>query len=159
MTARAPEFRGPVLHFAGVGVLSCALSWIRNGGARDDQPGDGTLVGAGGAVLAHHARRRNRYKRGGDREREPFDVVIDSLRNRSLDAVQFLDLHEALETLEQVDARGARVLDLRFFAGLTIRETADVLGVSAATVESDFRVARAWLRKKLSEKREAGHDA
>ncbi len=101
-------------------------------------------------ALVNHALARSRKKRGGGREREPFEIVIKSLAVRSLAAAEFLDLHEALDRFAQVDERAARVVELRFFSGLTILETAKVLELSSATVESDFRVARAWLREALA---------
>jgi RNA polymerase sigma-70 factor (ECF subfamily) len=60
-----------------------------------------------------------------------------------------LSLHEALSTLEARDARQGRVVELRYFGGLDINETAEVLGVSPATVKRDWRVAKLWLRREL----------
>ena len=61
-----------------------------------------------------------------------------------------VDLDDALQRLEQIDPRYGRVVECRFFAGLTVEETAEALGVSAATVARDWRFARAWLRDVLS---------
>ena len=65
-------------------------------------------------------------------------------------ALDLLDLEEALRKLEDRDPRQVDVIELRFFAGLTVRETADVLGVSTRTVEDDWSFARAWLSRELS---------
>jgi RNA polymerase sigma factor (TIGR02999 family) len=101
-------------------------------------------------ALVDHARARSRQKRGGDWDRTPFTILLDSLDGSPLDAASFLDLHESLKVLERIDARGAKVVELRFFVGLTIAEVAELLEVSDATVENDFRAARAWLRDRLS---------
>jgi RNA polymerase sigma factor (TIGR02999 family) len=98
-------------------------------------------------VLAAHARRRAADKRGGDRQRVPLDAVLDYLEEQRLDV---LALHEALERLATFHERQSHVVTLRFFAGCTVAEVADQLGVSVATVESDFRIARAWLRRQLA---------
>ncbi len=100
-------------------------------------------------VLVSHARERLRHKRGGVHDRQPFEIVVEGYDERRLEAGEFLDLNEALETLEEIAPREAKVLDLRFFWGLSVAETADVLGLSKTTVEASYRTARAWLRNKL----------
>ena len=64
--------------------------------------------------------------------------------------VDVIALHELLERLEQLEPRQSRVVELRFFAGLTVEETAEVLGVSPATIKSDWRIAKAWLYAELN---------
>jgi RNA polymerase sigma factor (TIGR02999 family) len=97
-------------------------------------------------VLAAHARRRAADKRGGRRERLPLDAVLDHFEEQRVDVVA---LHEALDRLAAFHERQSHVVTLRFFAGCTVPEVADRLGVSVGTVESDFRLARAWLRRQL----------
>lgn len=99
-------------------------------------------------ILVDHARRRGRTKRGGDRKR----VILDDeamLSPREVDDILAVD--EALERLAKVDERQAKVVELRFFGGLTVQETADALGVSKRTIENEWKFARAWLRREFSE--------
>jgi RNA polymerase sigma factor (sigma-70 family) len=77
----------------------------------------------------------------------PLDDVVDVLEGQSEDLVA---LDEALLRLAATDARQARVVELRFFGGLTVDETAEVLGVSARTVKGDWQVAKLWLLRELS---------
>ncbi len=98
-------------------------------------------------LLIDHARKRKAEKRGGDRERVTLDAVLDSAAERSID---LLALDEALETLARLHERQARVVELRFFGGLTVPGAAQVLEVSPATVDNDWRMARAWLTRRLS---------
>ena len=97
-------------------------------------------------VLVEHARARGTDKRGGGAHR----VTLDS-RVLGTDAaeVDTLALDEALDKLGALDGRPARVVELRFFGGLTIAETADALGVSKRTAELDWSLARAFLRREL----------
>ena len=97
-------------------------------------------------ILIEHARRRGTRKRGGSLLRVDLDaaLVYEPQKPREL-----LALDEALERLEQVDARQSRIVELRFFGGLTIRETAEVLGVGVTTVKTEWAVAAAWLRREL----------
>ena len=99
-------------------------------------------------VLVEHARRRNALKRGGDRHRVPLE---DSLSLSEVLPLELMDLEEKLCTLERVDSRKARIVELRFFGGLTCQEIGDQLGVSLRTVEDDWYAARAWLRRELSQ--------
>lgn len=93
-------------------------------------------------ILTEYARRRLSQKRGGEAQHVPFDETLDSLRIRGVD---FIALDEALNTLSQIDARKARVVELRFFAGLSVRETADLLQISEDTVLRDWKFAKHWL--------------
>ena len=97
-------------------------------------------------VLVDHARRRNAGKRQGGRGRVPLDEVVASFEELG---VGVIDLHEALKRLGKMFPRPARVVELRFFGGLSIPEVARTLGVSDGTVESDWRIARAWLHGEL----------
>jgi RNA polymerase sigma factor (TIGR02999 family) len=98
-------------------------------------------------VLADYARGRGREKRGGGRQAVTLDEVMGWTPDHS---VNLVDLDDSLDKLGRLNERHARVVELRFFGSLTIPETADVLGVSTATVEADWNMARAWLRRELS---------
>jgi RNA polymerase sigma-70 factor, ECF subfamily len=104
-------------------------------------------------VLVDHARSRNYQKRGGDVVRITFDEMslggIEPTR-------ELLALDEALDALASVDARKSSVVELRFFGGLSVEETAIVLEVSVDTVMRDWKLARAWLLRELSPN--AGHE-
>lgn len=97
-------------------------------------------------VLVDYAVRRNAEKRGGGRERVPLSPVMVAVDDRVED---LLALDEALERLRALDERQCRVVECRFFAGMSVEETAEVLGVSAATVKRDWTHARAWLNRAL----------
>ena len=99
-------------------------------------------------ILIEHARKRGRIKRGGSRARLPASV-LDFVAAE--DPADFLALEEAVRRLEQQDPRMGRVVSLRFFAGLSVEETARVLGVSQRTVKREWTVARAWLYRALKE--------
>lgn len=99
-------------------------------------------------ILVDHARERARQKRGGDRSRVAFDEALTISRDRDLDV---LAVNEALEKLAAVDERQARIVELRFFGGLTMDEVAMVLGVSKRTAEAEWTMIRAWLRRELSD--------
>lgn len=97
-------------------------------------------------ILVDHARTRSAAKRGGAL---PPVTLTDSAAVTDLPAVEILAVHEALERLEVLDPQQARLVELRYFAGLTIAETAAALGVSPATAKRDWVVASAWLRREL----------
>ena len=97
-------------------------------------------------LLMDAAAARRAAKRGGDAE--PVTLTTD-VGGTGIDLDALLDLDRALERLTEVDERAARVLELRFFVGLSVEETAEVLEVSAPTVKRDWRTARAWVRKEL----------
>jgi RNA polymerase sigma factor (TIGR02999 family) len=98
-------------------------------------------------VLTDHARAKRTQKRGGDAlERVTLDT--DRVAQAPLD-VDVIALDDALSELAGYDERKHRVVELRYFGGLTIEETASVLGVSTTTVESEWRAARAWLAQRL----------
>lgn len=99
-------------------------------------------------ILVDYARGRTRDKRGGGAEVLSLDAVAEFLSVE--EAEELVALDAALEELRAVHPRGAHVVDCRFFAGLTLEETAGVLGVSSKTVQRDWEVARAWLRKEVA---------
>ncbi len=98
-------------------------------------------------VLVDHARGRAAQKRGGDRAKVSLIDAVDLTEESPLD---FESLDEALKRLAALDPRQAQVVELRFFGGLTVDEAAEVLGVSPRTIEVDWSMARAWLRRELS---------
>jgi RNA polymerase sigma factor (TIGR02999 family) len=94
-----------------------------------------------------HARARLRHKRGGGQQQVSLAAAADVAIGKASD---LLALDDALNALAELDPQQSRIIELRFFGGLTIEETAEVLGVSTATVERGWRVARAWLRAELT---------
>jgi RNA polymerase sigma factor (TIGR02999 family) len=97
-------------------------------------------------ILVDHARARGTQKRGGGAERVTFDealVVTDQAQQ------DFVALDDALEALAKFDERKSRVIELRFFGGLSLAETAAVLTVSVDTVMRDWRLAKAWLQAEM----------
>jgi RNA polymerase sigma factor (TIGR02999 family) len=101
-------------------------------------------------ILIDHARRRQYVKHGGETERVPFEVAISEVGLMSQPrAAELLALDEALDELARLDPRKSRVVELRYFGGLSLEETAKVLGVSPMTVRRDWRAAKAWLYKKV----------
>jgi RNA polymerase sigma factor (TIGR02999 family) len=99
-------------------------------------------------ILVDYARTRRRIKRGGGRQPVPLDEVEGFLSNQEADEVLALD--EALTRLEAVNERASQVVQYRFYSGLTLEETAEVLGVSVKTVQRAWLTARAWLRKEIT---------
>lgn len=99
-------------------------------------------------VLTDHARRRAAIRRGAAYERVPLDQVVDYFHAQKLDVGS---VHEALDRLAELNERQSQVITLRYFGGLTFPEIAAAIGVSQATVERDWRIARAWLRIQLRE--------
>lgn len=107
-------------------------------------------------ILVEEARRRRSLKRGGDRWRVPLPEVGSG---HEADPDEIVDLDEALTTLEGVDASMAQVVQLRYFGGLTVEESAAVMGVSPRTVKRDWEAARLWLFRRIREARGEGGDA
>jgi RNA polymerase sigma factor (TIGR02999 family) len=101
-------------------------------------------------LLIDHARAKGRAKRGGGRHRVTFDEGLTPFASGELDVDQLLAVNEGLDRLAELDPRPARVVELRFFGGLTVPEVALVLGVSQRTIEGDWTHARAWLKRELS---------
>ena len=104
-------------------------------------------------VLIDHARARGTQKRGGWGDRVKLDV--DAVPVDAPDE-QLLCLDQALDRLEAWNERYGRIVECRFFAGMSIEETAEALGISPATVKRDWLVARAWLHRELSDEPDAG---
>ena len=98
-------------------------------------------------ILVDYARRQTRAKRGAGAQQITLDEAMLVSKNSS---DQLLAVDDALQKLEQFDKRKSQVAILRFFAGLSVEETADALAISVETVTRDWRVARAWLRNELS---------
>lgn len=97
-------------------------------------------------ILVDHARQHQAAKRGGDAQRVSITDVEPVAQQAPVD---LLALNEALDELATMDPQQGRIVELKFFGGLSIEETAEVLGISHATVERDWKSARAWLRRKL----------
>ena len=102
-------------------------------------------------ILIERARRVGRLKHGGGRDREP----LSDLASPEGAPIDVLDLDAAIEKLEQLDARKAQILRLRFFAGLGVEQVAEILGRSVTTVKGDWAYARAWLARELDDERKA----
>lgn len=98
-------------------------------------------------ILVDYARQHQAAKRGGADQQRLSITSAAALAEEP--ATDLLALHEALEELAGFDPQQSRIVELRFFAGLSIEETAEVVGVGHATVERDWKMARAWLRRKL----------
>jgi RNA polymerase sigma-70 factor, ECF subfamily len=104
-------------------------------------------------ILVDHARARQRDKRGGGQGRATLD---EALEMSPPSEPSLVELDEALNTLARQDARKSLIVELRYFGGLSIEETADALGVSPATVRREWTLAKAWLRHELSNSDSAG---
>ena len=98
-------------------------------------------------ILVEHARRRDAAKRGGGRDRPPLEGGSPGAGGRP---EELLALDRALRKLAALDPRKERVVELRWFGGLSIEETAEALGVAPATVERDWSTARLWLHRELA---------
>jgi RNA polymerase sigma factor (TIGR02999 family) len=99
-------------------------------------------------ILLDHARRRHKSKRGGDAQKIPLDeaAVVSGER-----AAELIALDDALTSLDAIDQRKSKIVELRFFGGLNIEETAEVLEISPATVQREWSMAKAWLYREISE--------
>jgi RNA polymerase sigma-70 factor, ECF subfamily len=97
-------------------------------------------------ILVNHAKSRLSAKRGGGRVEVPLDDVQLAVDQ---EAEQIVSLHEALEALQRLDPRKSQVVEMRYFGGLSIEETAEALGVSIGTVNRDWRLARSWLIREM----------
>jgi RNA polymerase sigma-70 factor (ECF subfamily) len=99
-------------------------------------------------ILVDHARRKHRLKRGGVKS----DLALDDALHVAADGVDInlVELDDALARLEKMDAQQARIVELKYFGGLSIQETAEILGISPATVKRDWNLARIWLFNELS---------
>jgi RNA polymerase sigma-70 factor, ECF subfamily len=104
-------------------------------------------------ILVDHAKAKHREKRGGDAVKLSLDDVINLSRER---AAELLALDDALDELARVDERKSRVIELRYFGGFSVEETAQILGVSPETVMRDWKLAKAWLYQQI--RRETSDD-
>ena len=102
-------------------------------------------------ILVDHARNRGYAKRGGGAVQIPLDEVLVGAGTRPVD---ILALDEALASLFEIDSRKARVVELRYFGGLSVEETAEVLKISPETAKRDWKMAKAWLFGELTGERE-----
>lgn len=105
-------------------------------------------------ILVEHARKRHFAKRGGGAVKVSFDEAAIVSQEQAADLVA---LDDALTSLEAMDERKARIVELRYIGGLNIEETAEVLAISAATVQREWRAAKAWLYREI--KKGAGDEA
>jgi RNA polymerase sigma factor (TIGR02999 family) len=103
-------------------------------------------------ILVDHARQRNAAKRDGGFALE----LNEAIAIRKARTVDLIALDEALDSLSRMDPQQSRIVELRFFAGLSIEETSHALGISPATVKRDWSTAKAWLYHEIS--RNDGHD-
>jgi RNA polymerase sigma factor (TIGR02999 family) len=101
-------------------------------------------------ILVDHARRRTSAKRGGDAFQVPLDEMLLQVEACGIEVVA---LDSALRSLAQIDGWKSRVVELGYFGGLSLEETAEVLGVSSETTKRDWKMARAWLYAQLTGKR------
>jgi RNA polymerase sigma factor (TIGR02999 family) len=100
-------------------------------------------------ILVDHARRHRSEKRGGDQSTICLSDDLD-MEHINTPGIDILALDEAMGRLEELEPRQSRVVELRFFAGLTIEETANLLEVSVSLVKDDWRMARTWLYRQLT---------
>lgn len=98
-------------------------------------------------ILVDHARTRTRAKRGGKDQDLSLNDNLDGLRQDP--TIDLVALDEALDDLASFDERQAKVVELKYFAGMTLDETAEIIGISRETVKRDWQIARAWLRRRL----------
>ena len=101
-------------------------------------------------ILIEHARKRGRIKRGGDRNRVPLSAVYLA---EEANPEEIMSVDRTIRRLEGRDSRMARIVRLRFFAGLSTKETVETLGLTDRTVRREWALARAWLHKELGEGR------
>ena len=99
-------------------------------------------------ILVDHARARHCLKRDGSASGMPLDEIDFVSESK---AIQLLALNDALEALARIHPRKSEVVEMRFFGGLSVEETAEVLGISPVTVKRDWRMAKAWLYRELAD--------
>jgi RNA polymerase sigma-70 factor (ECF subfamily) len=97
-------------------------------------------------ILVDECRRRKALKRGGQHERQPFDEVLSRYDEQNIDV---LALDEAIQELERISPRQAKIVQLRWFMEMKVKEVAELLDISVSTVEQEWRLARAFLRQQL----------
>jgi RNA polymerase sigma factor (sigma-70 family) len=99
-------------------------------------------------ILVEMARRKHRIRHGGDRQREPLEECEPAIA-APVDGLDVLALHEALDQFAAAAPRKAQLVTLRYFAGFTLPEVAEILGISQSTAEADWTYAKAWLKREL----------
>ncbi|HTS02180.1 MAG TPA: sigma-70 family RNA polymerase sigma factor [Thermoanaerobaculia bacterium] len=129
-----------LVHEAYLKLVDRHLSW------KDRGHFYGVAARAMRQVLVDHARRRDAGKRGSGRQRVAIETADIAVPPRAID---LLALDRSLRDLAQLDERQARLVELRLFAGLSVQESAEVLGCSSATASRDYRHAEAWLRRQM----------
>jgi RNA polymerase sigma factor (TIGR02999 family) len=133
-------------------LLNEAFLRLLEGDVLSKAPNRAYLFGAAAQalrwVLVDHARRRAAARHGGGWRRTPLDDVLDEYEGRRIDLVA---LHEALEALEALHSRQRQIVDEYHFGGFTLREIAEHLGVSEATVSTDLHRALRWLRLRMGD--------
>jgi RNA polymerase sigma-70 factor, ECF subfamily len=98
-------------------------------------------------ILVDHAREHNAEKRGGGQAKLPLDEALFFTSEKSSELIA---LDEALNRLEHVDQRQGRIIELRFFGGLSVEKTAEIMAISPRTVKREWRIARVWLHHEIS---------
>lgn len=107
----------------------------------------GVATGVMRRILIDHARAVRAKKRGSGQASVPIDDALEAIVGESPE--YWLDLDQAIGRLAALDARQARIVELKFFGGLSVEEVAEVLGIATRTVDRDWKIARAWLRRQL----------
>ena len=144
---------------AGMTLEATALvheAYLRVVGNKEEKPkwdGRGHFFGAAALamrrILVERARHNKRVKHGGGLDREEFHENLP-ITSDAPDGTDLIALDDALNKLEKVDARKAKIVSLRYFAGLSVEETANAMDLSPATVKNDWAFARAWLHRELA---------
>jgi len=103
-------------------------------------------------ILVDYARTQQRVKRGGNEPNLPLDMALSIVAEMTNEQtrIDLILLNDALDKLAEIDERQARIVELRYFSGLTVEETAEVLEISEMTVKRDWNVAKAWLRREIA---------
>lgn len=103
-------------------------------------------------ILVDYARTQQRVKRGGNEANLPLDMALSIVAEMTNEQtrIDLILLNDALDKLTEIDERQARIVELRYFSGLTVEETAQVLDISEMTVKRDWNVAKAWLRREIT---------
>jgi RNA polymerase sigma factor (TIGR02999 family) len=155
---------------AGMTLEATALvheAYLRVIGSGESKPktwdGRGHFFGAAALamrrILVERARHHRRIKHGGDRAQIDLTDAAMQLESPSTDGTDLIALDEALSRLEKFDPRKAKVVSLRYFAGLSIEETAAAMDLSPATIKNEWAFARAWLHRELAGPEAAGDSA
>ena len=108
-------------------------------------------------ILVDHARHTRRIKRGGEWQKIQLDDAPE-LGSSGADPADLITLDRAMQELEELDPRQCRIVELRFFAGLNVEETADAMKLSPATIKREWTIARAWLYQRMSSIPETSHE-